>query len=146
MDGISERAAELRAQALTMRDIGERRGLVVTPWGEKDLSALPVASEKAHRGAILLGENPVHCKGEPLGRVRWQGERWAVTDRGIEQRDGCYVIAAHQLRDDQWPAHVANKGDHVGAQEFRTAYLVACALFNVPVPARVLTDIEGGDQ
>lgn len=35
--------------------------------------------------------------GEKLGKVLWQGRQWAVTDYGLECRDGTYHVRAKQL-------------------------------------------------
>lgn len=35
--------------------------------------------------------------GEKLGKVLWQGRQWAVTDYGLECRDGTYHVHAKQL-------------------------------------------------
>lgn len=41
--------------------------------------------------------NAVKLRGEPLDPVLWQGSQWAVTEYGLEKRDGCYHVAAADL-------------------------------------------------
>jgi hypothetical protein len=39
--------------------------------------------------------NKVKVKGEPLGKILWKGTQWAVTEYGLECRDGLYAVS-HQ--------------------------------------------------
>jgi len=39
--------------------------------------------------------NVVRVRGEPLHPILWQGKQWAVTDYGLECRDGTYHVAAN---------------------------------------------------
>jgi len=41
---------------------------------------------------IHQSTNIVECKGQPLGVILWQGDQWAVTDYGLERRNGKYSI------------------------------------------------------
>ena len=43
--------------------------------------------------------NHVHCRGEELGDILWQGEQWAVTTYGLECRDGTYHVPIKNLWD-----------------------------------------------
>lgn len=36
--------------------------------------------------------NKVHCQGESLSDIIWQGKQWAVTVYGLERRDGTYHV------------------------------------------------------
>ena len=36
--------------------------------------------------------NHVHCRGEALSDILWQGKQWAVTTYGLECRDGTYHV------------------------------------------------------
>lgn len=78
---------------------------------------------------IPSSSNPVPLQGEELGEVYWQGVQWAVTEDGIECRDGTYFIAAHRLRDEEpqysWMRHMAEK-DWVNLSDFNVAFAVAC--------------------
>lgn len=60
----------------------------------------------------------VKLRGEPLGIVLWQGTQWAVTDYGLECRDGLYHVAAKDLMKhheskraafNHWYSHIAGK-------------------------------------
>ena len=60
----------------------------------------------------------VKLRGEPLGLVLWQGTQWAVTDYGLECRDGLYHVAAKDLMKrheskraafNHWYSHIAGK-------------------------------------
>ena len=46
---------------------------------------------------IQMDTDPVESRGDRLGKVWWQGRQWAVTEHGIECRDGTYYIAAKRL-------------------------------------------------
>jgi hypothetical protein len=39
----------------------------------------------------------VKRRGEPLDLVLWQGEQWAVTEYGLEKRDGTYHVQAKDM-------------------------------------------------
>jgi hypothetical protein len=55
----------------------------------------------------------VRCRGQRLSNVYWQGRQWAVTDYGVERRDGHYVIERNRLWDNEkdygWVRHLAAK-------------------------------------
>jgi len=57
--------------------------------------------------------NQVHVRGEELSPIQWQGKQWAVTDYGLERRDGTYVIERHRLWQFEprgsWVEHMARK-------------------------------------
>lgn len=58
--------------------------------------------------------NVVRITGEELHPVLWQGQQWAVTEYGVECRDGLYAIAADRLWEDGpyhcWESHMDEKG------------------------------------
>lgn len=80
---------------------------------------------------IAIDNNEVEIRGEPPAEVLWQGKQWAVTDAGIEARDGTYFIAASRLEEDlpdwSWLEQMRDK-TWVDVPDFATAYLVAIAL------------------
>lgn len=80
-------------------------------------------------------KNEVVVRGEALARVLWQGEQWAVTEYGIEARDGTYQIAAKRLGemsgDHSWVHQMAEK-PWVDIRDFVLAFAIACAVFEVP--------------
>jgi hypothetical protein len=41
--------------------------------------------------------NEVKLRGEPLDLILWQGEQWAVTEYGLEKRDGTYHVQAKDM-------------------------------------------------
>ncbi len=41
--------------------------------------------------------NHVHCRGEALSQILWQGTQWAVTTYGLECRDGTYHVPIQNL-------------------------------------------------
>ena len=60
----------------------------------------------------------VKLRGEPLGKILWQGTEWAVTDYGLECRDGLYHVRADKLMEghknhreafNHWYQHIAEK-------------------------------------
>ena len=61
----------------------------------------------------------VKVRGEPLGCVLWHGTEWAVTDYGLECRDGRYHVRAkdlmarggynHRKAFNHWYQHIAEK-------------------------------------
>jgi hypothetical protein len=76
--------------------------------------------------------NEVKVRGDALHPVLWQGEQWAVTEYGIERRDGLYTIDKARLLQlrfgtDQydWPLHMREKG-WPDMQDFNRAFVVAC--------------------
>ncbi len=82
-----------------------------------------------------------------LDPVWWLGRTWAVTAFGIERRDGRYSIPADRLTEHgegySWPEHICRKGSRdndlgYDREDFRTAYLIACALHGHTVPRRVI--------
>lgn len=87
---------------------------------------------KTVRGPVVHDPTPVHVRGEELDEIWWQGRQWAVTRYGIECRDGSYAIPRRLLWQPDWEPHLAEKG-WVDIPDFRTAYLVACALHGVRV-------------
>lgn len=57
-------------------------------------------------------------RGEPLGKILWQGTQWAVTDYGLECRDGLYHVRSDELMKghknhreafNHWYQHIAGK-------------------------------------
>jgi hypothetical protein len=72
--------------------------------------------------------------GERLHEIWWQGRQWAVTEFGIECRDGSYPIEAKRLCEEHRQEHPYSWIAHVGAKtwvdvdDFATAFFVACAM------------------
>ena len=102
----------------------------IADWARPDVPP----SQKRGVPRIAIGKNAVKVRGETLpGEVWWQGVQWAVTERGIECRDGCYYIAKDRLlegwreRVHCWPEHLAEKA-WVDIDDFATAWLVALLL------------------
>lgn len=95
---------------------------------------------------IVMGDQPVKCRGEALDQVWWQGRQWAVTSFGIEARDGTYHIAANRLAEAidvwGWPAQVSHK-NWVDPDDFITAWLVAIVMHGATAtPGQVRAAIE----
>jgi hypothetical protein len=67
--------------------------------------------------------NYVRCRGERLSRIIWQGLEWAVTEHGVECRDGTYAIAASRLWEN-WVLHMAEK-DWIDLDDFAEALRIA---------------------
>jgi len=81
--------------------------------------------------------NPVHCRGDELSPILWQGRQWAVTTEGLERRDGTYFIAAKRLTENidtpgygGWPRHMSGKV-WVDLEDFITAWLVGLTLYGL---------------
>jgi hypothetical protein len=57
--------------------------------------------------------NAVKCRGDRLSKVLWQGQQWACTAYGVEQRDGTYQVQKNRLWKDEesygWVRHMAEK-------------------------------------
>jgi hypothetical protein len=75
-----------------------------------NVEALPPAQNYP----IRIATNEVKVRGEALSEpILWIGEQWAVTDYGIECRDGTYVIEKNRLWEDEesygWRRHMAAK-------------------------------------
>lgn len=83
--------------------------------------------------------NEVKVRGEKLAPVSWKGVQWAVTDYGLEARDGTYAIEKRRLLERrgeryEWPEHMGEKG-WVDMADFRRAFAVALHLHHgVPLP------------
>jgi len=76
----------------------------------------------------------VKLLGEQLSPVLWQGEQWAVTDYGIENRDGTYHVDAKWFfKNDQgkhnWFMHMRDKS-WCDMDDFEDACEVMYMLFN----------------
>lgn len=82
---------------------------------------------------ILYSNNEVKNRSEELGEVLWQGRQWAVTEDGLERRDGTYSIAKERLNetfDDgsvDWLFHMGEK-TWLDKEDFATAFFVALTL------------------
>ena len=98
-----------------------------------DLYSLP-ETQKSSSGPIVINTTRVKVCGDPLTQIWWQGKQWAVTEYGIECRDGTYPIAAKKLTYD-----LDNGSDHglieqmcskgwVDMNDFSTAYFVALSM------------------
>lgn len=82
---------------------------------------------------VLHDKNEVRNRSEELGEVLWQGRQWAVTEDGLECRDGTYAIETKRLSetwDDgsiSWLHHMGGK-EWVDKEDFATAFFVALTL------------------
>ena len=86
---------------------------------------------------VVFDRSPIKLRGEPLHEVLWQGRQWAVTEYGIEARDGGYHFPAERLSEvreyagqqlPDWPLHMAEKS-WVDIHDFCTAFLAAIACY-----------------
>jgi hypothetical protein len=68
--------------------------------------------------------NLVALQGEQLDKTIWLGRQWAVTEYGIEQRDGTYAIEADRLDENDWFDHMAQK-EWVNLSDFAAALYIA---------------------
>ena len=66
--------------------------------------------------------NEVKCSGEKLSAVLWQGRQWAVTDYGLECRNGHYYVEAQNFRKSEaakgWREHGYNWARHIGQKSW----------------------------
>lgn len=76
--------------------------------------------------------NPVKVTGEYLDKIYWQGRQWAVTEYGIEARDGNYAIQASRLHE-KWCSHMMGKS-WIDLDDFMTAYFVAIGMRQTGFP------------
>src|SRR4051812_38096408 len=94
---------------------------------------------------IVMDAAWVKCRGEALDKIWWQGRQWAVTEFGLEARDGTYTIKADRLAENiehAWPVHVCAK-NWVDRDDFRTAWLVALVMHGTFVsPVQVMAAIQ----
>jgi hypothetical protein len=73
-----------------------------------------------------MTDDEVTVRGEPLARpIYWKGRQWAVTPRGVEARDGTYLIHAERLWDEgegghSWEDQMDEK-EWVDMEDFRAA-------------------------
>ena len=77
-----------------------------------------------------MATNNANCRGGALGAVWWQGAQWAVTEHGLECRDGTYFIDKNRLLENEdypWPLHMSGKL-WINIDEFTTAWIVALVL------------------
>jgi hypothetical protein len=97
-----------------------------------------LADRDSRRGDFRVEHDtsPVRVRGEALGNVIWQGRQWAVTDYGLEARDGTYSIDRRRLRQDlpawSWPQQMGEK-DWVDIEDFTTAWLVGLSVHGIQV-------------
>lgn len=89
---------------------------------------------------ISIDDHPVKVQGEALKQIWWQGKQWAVTEYGIECRDGTYAIPSNELTYDLdsgtnhgWIEQMLNKG-WADMNDFRTAYFVALSMHGHQLP------------
>jgi hypothetical protein len=85
-----------------------------------DLAAPPRYSSTADVACIF---------GDPLARIIWQGQQWAVTDYGLQCRDGGYSITRFRLWENEsalhgWIRHMARK-PWVDVQDFAEGLRIA---------------------
>lgn len=82
---------------------------------------------------ILNDKTEVKNRSEELGQLLWQGRQWAVTEDGLERRDGTYFIDKARLNeawDDgsiSWLHHMGEK-TWLDKEDFATAFFVALTL------------------
>jgi hypothetical protein len=104
----------------------------------KELLAAPIPPRPS-RGddPIEYDSTPVRLRAEKLDRVLWQGRQWAVTDYGLECRDGTYCFEAARIAEHAdtygWPLHITQK-NWADSDDFCTAWLVAIALHGIRIP------------
>jgi hypothetical protein len=84
---------------------------------------------------ILHDRSTVELCGDALGEIWWQGRQWAVTDYGLECRDGCYPIEKERLAEDlergwSWPQQMGEK-TWVDLGDFITAWCAALVLHGI---------------
>ncbi len=86
---------------------------------------------------VAIDRNSIKNRGEVLHETIWQGRQWAVTEYGIEARDGTYHFEAERLSETrlyqgnelpEWPLHLAEK-TWVDIHDFCTAFMVALAYY-----------------
>ena len=89
---------------------------------------------------IIINDMSVRVRGDALTQIWWQGKQWAVTQYGIECRDGTYAIPAKELTYDLdsgtnhgWVEQMLSK-DWVDMDDFRTAYFVALSMHGHQLP------------
>lgn len=91
----------------------------------------PIPNGKGAPPIPSLDAPDVRVIGDDLHPIIWSGVQWAVTEYGIEARDGRYLIEAHRLResepDHSWAKHLDEK-DWVDIKDFRLAFAVACTV------------------
>lgn len=80
--------------------------------------------------ALPSATNVVRVTGEAPHPVLWQNRQWAVTEYGVECRDGQYAIAADRLWEDgphySWESHMQEKGWVDMADFIVTMYMARC--------------------
>lgn len=74
--------------------------------------------------------NEVRVRGEDLHAACFLGTQWAVTDYGIECRDGTYAIPERRLLERrggkyEWPEHMLEK-EWVDGDDFVKVFVAAC--------------------
>jgi hypothetical protein len=80
---------------------------------------------------IAYDKNQVTNRGEALSEIWWQGRQWAVTDYGLECRDGTYAIERERLLEEATTyGGIRQVGMKIwcDVDDFSTAYLVAVAM------------------
>ena len=92
------------------------------------------ADLKAHAQNLCPDQAPqstnfVLCRGEEVSKpIYWQGRQWAVTNYGVEARDGTYVIDKTRLWEEEkrygWVRHMAGK-NWVDLPDFAEALRIA---------------------
>ena len=82
---------------------------------------------------IIYSQTEVRNVADELSPIFWQGRQWAVTEAGIEQRDGTYFIEKDRLNETRpdgtidWLAHMGEK-EWLDREDFATAFFVALTL------------------
>lgn len=102
--GGSDKDSNLRAVCITC-NLGKSSSAPAAP---------PPKPKPSVNYPIITSHNEVENLGEGLSTpIFWIGSQWAVTNAGIEARDGRYFIAAHRLWEDfpgwSWERHMAEK-------------------------------------
>jgi hypothetical protein len=109
-----------------------------------EFMAQPIVVRTRPEFRVDYDQGQVKVRGEALHQVRWQGRQWAVTDYGIEARDGTYAIEKARLGEMHgtswsWPQHMAEKG-WPDVDDFVTAWLVALAVHGVKVSRKAIAE------
>ena len=97
-----------------------------------------------HALPIIMDNNEIPLVDEPLHPIIWQGRQWAVTEYGIEARNGTYHIEKERLLEQPWEKHVPRKA-WVDKADFLTALIVA-RWYYMAHGAPPDWDIEPGNQ
>lgn len=123
VEWFDSRAAALKAEATAIFQENPLHN-IQRPKSDDGIRPLPIPSET----------NEVRVRGEALHPVLWAGKQWAVTEYGIECRDGTYAIERRRLHEGErhgysWAKHMGDK-EWVDLDDFAKAHAMACFLLN----------------